>query len=126
MHVDLQNIPACPIFFIKNETVTKHRQLFERGQPSFHEFSRCKRRLAVSLFPRHSERGAKIAVDGKVNVASLLQTRPETCAKNPNQSRARALLTGSLRIPVIMDEVKRVKIVVTDTTCDFYMGKRDR
>ena len=39
MHVDLENIPACAIFLIKNETVTKHRQLFERGQPSFHEFS---------------------------------------------------------------------------------------
>ena len=26
-------------------------------------------------------------------------------------------------VPVIMDEVKRVKIVVTDTTYDFYMRK---
>ena len=39
MHVDLQNIPAWAIFLIKNETVTKHRQLFERGKPSFDEFS---------------------------------------------------------------------------------------
>ena len=45
-----------------------------------------------------------------------MQTRLETCAKNPKQSRAHVLLTDSLRIPVIMDEVKRVKIVVTDTT----------
>ena len=45
-----------------------------------------------------------------------MQTRLETCAKNPKQNRAHVLLTGSLRIPVIMDEVKRVKIVVTKTT----------
>ena len=44
-----------------------------------------------------------------------MKTRLETCAKNPKQSRAR-VLTGSLPIPVILDEVKRVKIVVTDTT----------
>ena len=49
--------------------------------------------------------------------------RLETCAKNPKQSQARVLLTGSLRIPVIMDEVKRVKIVVTDTIRKLYVRK---
>ena len=53
-----------------------------------------------------------------------MQTRLETCTKNPKQSPASVLLTGSLCIPVIMDEVKRVKIVVTGTTYDFYMIKK--
>ena len=88
MYVDLQNIPACAIFLIKNETVTKHRQLFERGQPSFHEFSRCKRGLKL---------------------AKTIQSRAEH-------------VFFSL-VPVIMDEVKRVKIVMTDTAYDFYMRK---
>ena len=47
---------------------------------------------------------------------SVMQMRLESCAKNPKHSRTRVLVTGSLRISVIMDEVERVKIVVTDTT----------
>ena len=49
-----------------------------------------------------------------------MQTRLETCEKKI-ESRAEHVFFSL--VPVIMDEVKRVKIVVTDTAYDFYMRK---